>query len=252
MIPNLSIPSINVFGLFEIHFVAICVILAIITACELSDRRAKQIGLNRKIIVDGILWILIAGVFGAHWVLVASEHPEQIFKNPIILLYFWKGISSYGAFVGVALAAIIYFRIKQVNFLTYLEALLFGFVPAWIIARLACTIAFDHPGLASDFFLAMQDNSGIVRHNLGFYEMLLTIFITIILYRLRNFRPFDGFHIVLIILLYTPSRFFLDTLRITDNAFSGFTVGQYFSILFFSLSLIFIFYQFNFKKQREI
>ena len=41
----------------------------------------------------------------------------------------------------------------------------------------------------------------------------------------------------LVILLYAPMRFFLDTLRIADPRYFGMTPGQYFSIVFSFLGL---------------
>jgi phosphatidylglycerol:prolipoprotein diacylglycerol transferase len=131
----------------------------------------------------------------------------------------------------------IYFRRKNVPTLPYVEAILFGFVPAWILGRLGCTIAFDHPGLPTTFFLGMADWAGVVRHNLGLYEMLYTVLLAAALYGLRNFRPFEGFHLVLIILLYSPVRFFLDTLRVADRRYWGYTPGQYFSVLLLALGV---------------
>ena len=119
----------------------------------------------------------------------------------------------------------------------YLEALLFGLVPAWAIARLGCTIAFDHPGRVTNFVLGMADMKGVVRHNLGFYEMLWTVVLTIILYGLRNYKPFRGFPIALIFLLYSSVRFYLDSLRVEDRLYWGLTPGQYFSMIVFGIGV---------------
>ena len=126
-------------------------------------------------------------------------------------------------------------KIRRVPLLPYCEAFLFGCVPAWILGRLGCTLTFDHPGTPTNFILGMADSAGVVRHNLGLYEMLWTIVITVVLYSLRNYRPFTGFHSVLVIFLYAPVRFFFDSLRISDQLYWGFTPGQYFSVALFML-----------------
>jgi phosphatidylglycerol:prolipoprotein diacylglycerol transferase len=83
----------------------------------------------------------------------------------------------------------------------------------------------------------MADGTGIVRHNLGFYEMLWTVVIVSVLYGLRNYRPFEGFQIVLVFFMYAPVRIFLDSLRVDDRTWGGFTPGQYFSVLLLALGV---------------
>ena len=83
----------------------------------------------------------------------------------------------------------------------------------------------------------MADMEGIVRHNLGFYEMLLTLVLVILLYGLRNYNPFKGFPFALIFILYSSARFFLDSLRVEDRLYWGFTPGQYFSVIVFGIGV---------------
>jgi phosphatidylglycerol:prolipoprotein diacylglycerol transferase len=83
----------------------------------------------------------------------------------------------------------------------------------------------------------MADAAGVVRHNLGFYEMLWTIVIAAILYSLGKYHPFTGFYTVLVIFLYAPVRFYFDTLRIADPLYFGWTPGQYFSVALFLLGV---------------
>jgi phosphatidylglycerol:prolipoprotein diacylglycerol transferase len=178
--------------------------------------------------------------------MVTLYHPDLLVKNPLSLFMVWGGMSSFGGFFGGTAGALIYLKRKKVLLMPYSEVLLFGFVPAWILGRLGCTITFDHPGTPTDFFLGMADSAGVVRHNLGFYEMLWTIAITLVLYGLRNTRPFPGFHSVLVIFLYAPVRFAFDTLRVADPRYDpryfGMTPGQYFSIALFLLGVFLLFH----------
>jgi phosphatidylglycerol:prolipoprotein diacylglycerol transferase len=226
MLPNLYIPPIEI-GPLRIGPFPILAAIAVLVCCELAYQRAKRTGLNTMIMVDGLLWSLVVGFAMAHWVDVIFYHPDKVLKNPLILLMIWTGLSSFGGFFGGLLGAVIYFRRKNVSFSEYLDAVMFGSCPAWIIARLGCSIVFDHPGLTTDFFLGMVDNYGVVRHNLGFYEMLLAIAVTTIIYATRNVRSFKGFHFVLVIFMYAPVRFLLDFLRVADKTYWGLTPGQY-------------------------
>ena len=85
----------------------------------------------------------------------------------------------------------------------------------------------------------------VVRHNLGMYEMLYAIVLTIILYSVKNVRPFDGFHPALMLLLYSPARFMFDYLREQpihggDRRYFGLTPGQYFAVGMVLLAVVLI------------
>lgn len=208
-----------------------------VVGCELAYRQARRAGLETEVIVRGSLWALGAGFFLSHLTSLILYFPGTVKENPLAMLMIWQGHSSFGGFFGGVLGGLLYLRRRGIQPIPYLEAGFFGFVPAWIIARTGCTIAFDHPGRATDFFLGMADGAGVVRHNLGLYEMLFSVLLAAALYGLRNARPFEGFHLALVILLYSPVRFLLDTLRVEDRRYWGLTPGQYFSVLLLALGI---------------
>jgi Prolipoprotein diacylglyceryltransferase len=231
MLPNLNIPPVKLFGPLELHAFGFLVAVAVFLGFYLGKRRAANVGLDPNICASGITWGVFTGFIFAHWVSAIFYFPERIAADPLYLLKFWDGISSFGGFVGGILGVYLYLRRMNVSYLDYIEAMLFGLVPAWVIGRLACTIAFDHPGLPTNFILGMMDEQGVVRHNLGLYEMLAALVLTGLLYLLKNVRPFRGFHCALVMLFYAPVRFLWDSLRIADKTYLGLTPGQYFSII---------------------
>ena len=237
MLPNLNIPSITIVGPVKIHPFGAIVALSLIIGYHLALQRAKKTGLDVEVMGTTAIWAALVGFAVSHvfWAVFYNHHLVK--ENPLILLMIWRGISSYGGFFGGALGAWLYLRNRDVENYPYLEGILYGLVPAWAVARFGCTIAFDHPGRVTDFFLGMADMKGVVRHNLGFYEMLWTVVIVLILYGLKNYNPFRGFPIALVFLLYSSARFFLDTLRIEDRLYWGFTPGQYFSVIVFGIGL---------------
>ncbi len=231
MLPYLNIPELKIFGPFAIRPFGVLVATSIVLGYWLSVRRARRIGMDDKIMADAIFWAVVSGFIGAHLFWTVFYNPGLIVERPIILLLVWKGISSYGGFFGGALGAYLCLRGKKVPVLGYIESLLFGLVPAWVVARMGCTVVFDHPGRKTGFILGMADRAGVVRHNLGFYEMIWTLFICLFLYGFRKQRLFEGFHIALVIFLYAPMRIFFDGLRVDDRTWWGLTPGQYFSIV---------------------
>lgn len=241
MLPSLYIPPYKLFGLLPIQPFGILVASAVVLGYYLGRRRARLTGLDPQICADGMVWIVASGFVIAHLVEVFFYSPERILDNPLVILMVWNGISSYGGYLGAILGAFYFFKKHKVSVMKYCDAILFGFVPAWILGRTGCTIVFDHPGLPTDFILGMMDHRDqIVRHNLGMYEMLLAIVLTIVIYSIKNIRPFDGFHPAIVLILYTPVRFILDYYRTADKTYLGLTPGQYFSVLMFGFAIYLI------------
>jgi phosphatidylglycerol:prolipoprotein diacylglycerol transferase len=68
---------------------------------------------------------------------------------------------------------------------------------------------------------------GVVRHNLGLEEALFIAVVAALFHVLgRKARP-AGFFVGLLAMLYAPVRFGLDTLRIDDARYFGWTPAQY-------------------------
>lgn len=251
MLPNLNVPPLKLFGPLEIHLFGVLVAVAVFLGYYLGRRRAVTLGLDPKLCEGGMVWAIIAGFALAHWVSAILYFPERVAAEPLYLLKFWDGIASFGGFIGGTLGAFLYFRRKGVSFLDYAEAIMFGLVPAWVVGRLACTSIFDHPGLPTTFFLGMADEHGVIRHNLGLYEMLAALLLTGLIYGLKNVRPFRGFHIALVMALYAPVRFLWDSLRIADKTYLGLTPGQYLSVGMFIVALAWIIVGLQHRRRAE-
>src|SRR5690606_1339059 len=85
------------------------------------------------------------------------------------------------------------------------------------------------------FVLAINFPQLGVRHDLGLYEAIFTLFICILFVGLRHKKYPAGTYLMIFCLLYAPVRFFLDSLRATDLAasdarFLSLTPAQYSSI----------------------
>jgi phosphatidylglycerol:prolipoprotein diacylglycerol transferase len=242
LLPNLYIPTQYIWKI-PIQPFGILVAAALVVGYMLGRRRARLTGLDPQICADGQVWIVVSGFVVAHWVSVIFYFPHRVLEEPWQLLAFWSGLSSFGGIIGAILGAVIYFKRKGVSIIKYCDAIVFGFVPAWILGRMGCTIVFDHPGLQTDFILGMElpkdvihngvllYTKGTVVHNLGMYEAMLAVVLTIVIYSMKNIRPFDGFHPAVMLILYSPVRFYMDTLRVVDKTYWGMTPGQYFAIL---------------------
>jgi phosphatidylglycerol:prolipoprotein diacylglycerol transferase len=117
------------------------------------------------------------------------------------------------------------------------EILLQGCILGWVFGRLGCTVAFDHPGVQTDFILAfMYKDTGTIRHNLGFYEAIYTLLIlfpTVVM--MSRMKARAGLTTAVVCFLYAPTRFLADALRARDLSsadirFMDLTPGQFSAI----------------------
>jgi phosphatidylglycerol:prolipoprotein diacylglycerol transferase len=213
------------------------VALGFLAGTWLAMRRAERTGLSPRAINDVALLCLGFGIAGAHLVSVIGENPSVLWKNPVRLLHFWSGLSSYGGFLGAGTAVALYFRRKGLPFLPHADTLIFGLFPGWTLGRIGCFLAHDHPGRLTDFFLAVRFPDG-PRHDLGLYEAMVALGISVAVYFLGRKRRPDGFFFALALTAYPMARFLLDFLRASDlpgsnPRYVGLTLPQYGSIALF-------------------
>jgi phosphatidylglycerol:prolipoprotein diacylglycerol transferase len=230
MIPYFDGHLFDIFGL-PIHMFGVLVAIGVI----LGDRIVVREGMKRGIEARDVKFlnarIVIVGFIVAHLVSVIFYFPERIKENPLILVNFWAGLSSFGGFLGALLAFLFYTRKEKISPLPYADAVALGLAVGWIFGRTGCFTAHDHPGLRTDFFLAVQYPEG-TRHDLGLYELLFTIVMTAILFAYARKPRVPGRIIGLFATMYAPVRFGLDFLRARDVArpderYAGLTPAQW-------------------------
>jgi phosphatidylglycerol:prolipoprotein diacylglycerol transferase len=260
----------------EFHVFGILVGIGVVLGSWIAQRRAEETGLNGRVAADLGLWVVLVSFFFAHQISLFAYFPERVFGQPCTeavecfidgtqyvcgsggscdngswthVLQIWNGISSFGGFLGAAIAFITFFRFKKIviiprvfelaggkgrPLLKYLDCLALGFVIGWLFGRLGCFSAHDHVGVLSDSMLAVNfpnDWRGGVpnsadfgaagftpRMDLGLMEVLYCIPIAGVMFlwarKQKALRP--GWFCAFLMLPYAPYRFYLDTLRATD------------------------------------
>jgi phosphatidylglycerol:prolipoprotein diacylglycerol transferase len=228
VLPYFQQPSLSL-GPITIHAFGVLVAMAMLVGMRMVRRRAAADGLDPLLADRLVTWTLLGGFAGAHLVDRLIYYPAETMAEPIRLLKFWEGLSSFGGFLGAIVGAVLFFRRNsdQPRW-PYLDAVAWGFPFGWIFGRLGCFVAFDHPGDPTTFFLGQRYSDNIVRHNLGLEEALYTVVIAGLFYLLgRKARRPPGFYVGLLPLVYAPVRFLFDFLRIRDVRYGGLTPGQW-------------------------
>jgi phosphatidylglycerol:prolipoprotein diacylglycerol transferase len=240
-----------------IHAFGVLVGVAIVVGTMVAEWRAKRVGVDPQHVQSLSMWALIPGFIGAHlYAVIAYEGWDVIKEDPLILIRIWEHISSFGGMIGGTLGTWYYVRKHNISFMIHADVLIYGFAFAWVFGRLACTVAFDHPGALTDsplgmpfpyemglkdpvkFWLVKGEISTNIRHNLGFYEALWAVGMSLFYFTQRNKPHRAGWFLAAFVILYTPVRFLFDFLRVQDNHWwPGLTPGQYAAILLFVLGI---------------
>lgn len=207
----------------------------------LTLAHGRAIGLDRRRQLELVVVVFLLGFAGAHWFDALAYTPDRLRRNPLVVLEFWRGLSSYGGFVGAFVGFLWWTGRKKLDRLAYADPMGVGLSVGWIFGRLGCYTAHDHPGARTDFFLAVPYPDG-VRHDLGLYEALAAMVIALVVTRVASRRPPKGTVIGLLAALYAPVRFLLDFLRATDlrradPRYLGLTPAQWLSIATLVLGL---------------
>lgn len=230
-LPVLSLPlgqKIDIFGVLS----AAGVVVGALLAARFARTYAPGDDTPLK---DVVTPAVVGGLVGGHFMHVFAYHPELLKGDPLVVLRVWDGLSSMGGVLGALAGIFWFFRREKLPLMPYVDAIALGAAPGWSIARIGCFLVHDHPGVRTDFPLAVAfpvDRYGGPRHDLGLYDVFVLAGIGAILYGFSRLKPAQGRIMGLLAVLYSISRFLLDFLRASDLSFvdrryAGLTPAQY-------------------------
>jgi phosphatidylglycerol:prolipoprotein diacylglycerol transferase len=222
LVPYFALPEIpilppRVFGSFPETAVTLkpfglLVALGAYTGTVTALRQARRLGASDRAVLSFTGFVAVFAFVFAHVLDAVFYYPDEVAADPMLLLRLWEGLSSFGGFIGAFIGAIAWRVHYKAELLPYADIVASAFPVSWSFGRLGCTLAHDHPGVVSDFFLAVKYPDG-GRHDLGFYELLITLpLAAAFLVLQRKPRPW-GFYGGVMCTYYAPLRFFLDFLR---------------------------------------
>ncbi|MCM0607226.1 MAG: prolipoprotein diacylglyceryl transferase [Xanthomonadaceae bacterium] len=246
MIPYIELPSLPIFGNLAIQPFGILLASGIFFGVRRIQQKAQQRGYNVDSVMTCVHYSMIPGFIGAYVLEILLYEPMKIFEQGLAA-FSSPNLSSYGGLFTSVLGYLYYqkkFKPKNIPLLT--DILLEGAVIGFTLGRLGCGIVHDHPGIASNFFLAVN-YPDMPRHDLGLYEFFFLGFIVLPL-SLKISKLYTekkvpaGVQTSMMLLLYPPVRFCLEFLRADasiagDTRYLGLTPAQYFSILFFGFGV---------------
>jgi phosphatidylglycerol:prolipoprotein diacylglycerol transferase len=274
---DLALPYFHLGSIGPIQSFGVIVALGVLIGAGVLRRYAEWHGVKDDNIRALTGWVTVSGFIGAHVFDVLFYQWNDLQKDPLLILMIWKGISSYGGFLGGAIGWWIYVWWKRLDMRLYADTTVIGLLVAFSIGRIGCTVVSDHVGDAVDptkwyAFLAMEyprhfatlgehypqfTGAHIMAWNLGLLEFLYLVPVNLFIlwYAFRPAKPNGvdkngkekwlsrhnaGMATAMTGLLYAPVRFLLDFLRFNPEAdprYFGLTFAQWVSILAFGASV---------------
>lgn len=232
MIPYFPHPTLEL-GSYTVGAFPLFVGAAIVAQFQIVMRRAPAFGFARNEASSLLGWAIFLGIVGAHVFDVVVYTPEKLAENPLLLFALWGTLSSFGGMLGGVGGLLVVMHRKGMGrgeMARFVDCLFMALPVTLAIGRAGCALKHDHPGVVSSHWLAV-DYPGAARFDLGLLEFLYMVPVAVLfMWLARRPRP-TGLYVGLFFALYGPVRFMLDTLRISDVRYAGWTPGQYMSVL---------------------
>jgi phosphatidylglycerol:prolipoprotein diacylglycerol transferase len=125
-------------GEFEIRWFGVLIAIGFAAAVWLASRRAPKAGLTSAIAQEACFWVVLSGFAMARMFYVVLNWDEFA-QRPYEVFYIQRGgIVFYGGLVGGVLGAMIYSRVKNLDFWKLADLLAPSLVLAHAFGRLGC------------------------------------------------------------------------------------------------------------------
>lgn len=215
-------------GPFPLRAYALCIILGVVVAVWMGERRWVARGGEPGDVQDLALWAVPFGLVGGRLYHVVTDHHLYFGEgqDPITALYVWRGgLGIWGAVALGALGVVIGARIKGIKVLPFMDALAPGVLLAQGIGRWGNWFNQELYGAPTDlpWGLEIDDahrpyeyvGADVAFHPTFLYESLWAVAGCLLLLWLdRRYRLAPGQLVALYVMVYTAGRGWIENLRI--------------------------------------
>lgn len=243
-------------GPFTVHGYGLMIALGILACIAMGMYRARKKSMNDEAVLDIAIFGVLFGFVGAKALYVIVEFPSFL-KEPMSVLGS-EGFVVYGGIIAGVVAAIIYCRIKHLNFLEYFDLLIPSVALAQGFGRIGCFLAGCCYGKETSAFWGITFPEGslapsgvklIPTQLLSSAGDFLIMFLLLAYSKHSKKTGNVGF---LYMLLYGVGRFFLEFLRSDDRGTVGMlSTSQFISIGIVLLALLLFFKDKLFPKKTQ-
>lgn len=225
-------------GPITIYGYGLMIAIGIIAAYLVGEYRAKRYKLEADHVFNYVIWCVIGGFAGSKLLYFITDF-KNIMDNPAILLSLADGWVVYGGIIGGILSALLYSRIKKLDFLAYFDVLIPSVALAQGFGRIGCILAGCCYGRETDSPIGMVFNNPssyapqgvslvptqIISSGLNFLHFLVLIWFA-------KHKKADGQVGALYLILYSIGRFFLEYYRgdLARGSVGSLSTSQFISI----------------------
>ncbi|WP_188194970.1 prolipoprotein diacylglyceryl transferase [Nonomuraea sp. SYSU D8015] len=261
--PLLSIPSpsqgVWYLGVIPIRAYALCIVLGVIVAVWLSERRWRARGGQKGTIIDIAVPAVIFGLIGGRLYHVITDWQtyfgSRAIKEPIQALFIWEGgLGIWGAIALGAVGVLWAVRKRGISFSAVADTVAPGIAFAQAIGRWGNWFNQELYGSPTTLPWGLEidvdhgGEPGVLYHPTFLYESIWDVALGFVLiYAGRRFALHHGRLFALYVAGYTLGRFWIEGLRIdpvggVDHAvtFLGMRINQWTSIVLFVGALIYL------------
>ena len=230
MLPYIELTTLSL-GPITIYVWGTMVALGIAIGLWVAGKRAEKLGLDRNLVYDLGVWTVTAAFVGARIGHSFFYDWGTTIRDPLEFFRVWHvGFSIMGGFIVAIITAVWYLRRHQADVWCYADATIFGLPIGLGIGRIGCFLIHDHPGTASDFFLAVQYPDGVSRLDHGLLLSINGFLMALVFWWMSRRKLPVGAYLTVFAFWYGSVRLWLDFYRIADARFWGLTPAQYVAV----------------------
>ncbi len=256
--------SFMLFGKFEIAYYGITMALSMIFGAIVAYREAKRTGQKVDDYVDYTIFGILGGVVGARLYYVAFKWDT--YKDNLLEIFNLRGggLAIYGAVIGAALVAVIFCKIKKMNFWKFADTAVLGLITGQIIGRWGNFFNREAFGSFTDSLFAMRipladASTGVLNpnaleaitvtvngaqyvqvHPTFLYESVLNLLLIILLIIFRDKKKFYGETFCRYLIGYGVIRFIIEGFRTDQLRIGEIAVSQVLSAVLAAAAIVFV------------
>ena len=212
-------------GPFPLRAYALCIILGVVVAVVMGERRWQARGGSRGLVTDIATLAVPGGIVGARIYHVVTS-PERYLEDPVAALYVWQGgLGIPGGIAGGFLVAWVMLHRRGASKAAFADAVAPGVVVAQAVGRLGNWFnseLFGRPTTLPWGLRIDPDNPDAVAGALAYhptflYELLWNLAVAaVLIWADRRYRLGGGRVFALYLALYALGRIWIERLRIDD------------------------------------
>lgn len=241
-------PVIFQVGPLTVYSYGVMLALAFLTGFFLSVRKAKTEGIAPTRIANLSFIILISGLIGARILFILINLEYYLIHPSEMVMLHRGGLAFFGGLALAFLAGFAYLRKTELNPWKALDLIIIYAVLGQSIVRIGCFLNGCCYGIPANLPWAISFPSSTAAyatfgpaplHPTQLYQAIANFAIFLLCQRLYSRRRYNGEIFLTYLLLYAPSRFFIEFLRGDHIPLGiGLSMGQVAALLIFTASII--------------